>query len=79
LRTNLKKVVNQRKALKKDEANHECVKKKITIISGFKREIESLKQVEGKKLPNHFSNFFFCFFQLSGLDLVNIKWPNPMQ
>jgi len=74
LRTNLKKVVNQRKALKKDEANHECVKKKITIISGFKREIESLKQVEGKKLPNHFS-----FFQLSGLDLVNIKWPNPMQ
>jgi hypothetical protein len=78
LRTNLKKVVNQRKALKKDEANHECVKKKITIISGFKREIESLKQVEGKKLPNHFS-FFFCFFQLSGLDLVNIKWPNPMQ
>jgi len=83
LRTNLKKVVNQRKALKKDEANHECVikkkKKKITIISGFKREIERLKQVEGKNLPNHFSIFCFCFFQLSGLDLVNIKWPNPMQ
>lgn len=53
-------------------------KKKITIISGFKREIESLKQVEGKKLPNFFSIFFVFSVVRPGFGKYQVAQPNAI-